>query len=456
MRFHLLSFHGKLLARAENSTNICQLSLNDVSETTNLVAVDLEESAFRQPYEDFIEKRASEPVLAHIRFMGEFWVYPRPATRTICLKSGEYFVGASPQGQVEINRLEANLWEQFLPVSEEEIRFLQMLNQSDWIIKSSRQVVSGSSIAISERFMLLIGAITLPLQYNLPLDHVHAPFRFVVFIDGWRIDEIILYKPLLYYLAFGQENVFEQLSLSLESLGRVAQFDGQVLVYTDRTPGEIHALAAWLKPEQMVVRHIPAVDWVGYVAGKYCILEEDIAHSFQPVVYMDPDIIYNTNLDPLLVTMACATRLTAPIEEFSGLEHAPSVGATLLQLDLEQPRFAAGFNCGTLGIPNLPMHRHTVELIRKIICNFTAQRGRSALHWVDQEAANYVSYKIGHFETHEVSRFVRYGFGERPTLTEPRTGLVHFWGVSRHERPAIMRDYLDRVLKAFEQPTIEE
>lgn len=455
MRFHLLSFHGKLLARGENATEICQVSLNDFGDTADLVAVDLEERAFRQPYEDFIEKRASEPMLAHVRFMGDFWVHPNPSARTISLKTGAYFVGASPQGQVEINRPEAHLWEEFLPVSEEEIRALQLLTRSDWIIKSTRDVVAGSSIVILEHFMLQIGSLTLPLQYNLPLDQVHAPFRFVVLIDGWRIDEIILFKPLLYYLAFGQENVFEQLSLSLESLGRAAGFDGQVLVFTDRPPADIHALAAWLRPEQILVRNIPAVDWVGYVAGKYCILEEDVAHSFQPVVYMDPDIIYNTDLNPLLVTMACATRLTAPIEEFSGLEHAPSVGATLLQLDLEQPRFAAGFNCGTLGIPNLPMHRHTVELIRKIICNFTAQRGRSALHWVDQEAANYVSYKIGHFETHDVSRFVRYGFGERPTLTEPRTGLVHFWGVSRHERPAIMRDYLDRVLKALEQAAIQ-
>lgn len=456
MRFYLLSFHGKFLARAENATDICQLGLNDIGDTGNLVAVDLEDRLFRPSYEDFIEDRTSEPQTAQLRFMGEFQVHPKPTTRTICLKTGDHYAGASPYGPVEINRPEASLWEEFLPIAETELGLFQEMRRSDWIIKSTRQIVSGSSIAIGDNFTLRIGSLTLPLNYNLPLDRVHAPFRYVVLLDGWRIDEIILFKPLLYYLAFGQDNVFEQLSLSLESLGRAAAFTGQVLVFTDRRPEAIQALAAWLKPEQIIVRHIPAVDWVGFVAGKYCILEEESAYAFQPVVYMDPDIIYDADLSPLLTAMACATRLTAPIEEFSGLEHAPSVGATLLQLDHERPRFAVGFNCGTLGIPNLPMHRHTLELVRKVICNFTAQRGRSALHWVDQEAANYVSYKIGHFETHEVSRFVRYGFWEKPTTTDARTGLVHFWGVSRHERPAIMRDYLDRVLNVLDGRATQE
>ena len=54
----------------------------------------------------------------------------------------------------------------------------------------------------------------------------------------------------------------------------------------------------------------------------------------------------------------------------------------------------AGFNTGTLGIPNLRAHAETLRLIRRIIMNHAAVHGRSALPFVDQEIANYVSYRI--------------------------------------------------------------
>ena len=60
---------------------------------------------------------------------------------------------------------------------------------------------------------------------------------------------------------------------------------------------------------------------------------------------------------------------------------------------------ACGFNGGTIGIPNLKEHAATLGLIRRTIMNYLSLHGRHALEWVDQEAANYVGYKLGTFET---------------------------------------------------------
>jgi hypothetical protein len=254
-------------------------------------------------------------------------------------------------------------------------------------------------------------------------------------------------------VALGEEHILAQLHTSLNSLGEIGGYTGQVLVFTDRAQAEIAAAAPGLKPEQISAAPLPASEWVGYVAGRYCILEQQAAFSYQPVVYMDPDIVFNTRVQDMLVAMAVSERLTAPIETFSSLANSPSVGANLLQQDNAQPRFACGFNGGTIGIPNLVHHRHTVQLIRRIIRNYLAIKGRHGLPWVDQEVANYVSYKIAHVDMNEVSRFVRYGDKRASTMLGALTGLVHFWQIhDRQERAAGMLRYLN-LLRAHKAET---
>ena len=106
----------------------------------------------------------------------------------------------------------------------------------------------------------------------------------------------------------------------------------------------------------------------------------------------------------MLHAIAMSDRIVAPIEVFSPLASAPSVGSTLLQRDGCSPRFACGFNTGTLGIPNLTRHARTLRLIRRIIVNQGTLNGRAALPWADQEVANYVSHRVGNFDTGLISR----------------------------------------------------
>ena len=451
MNFYLLSFHGTLLSRVPGRSEVTQVPLGPGLDRNDLLRVALDPDRFRQPYADFIEQKPVAAEAADIRHLGACDIHPFPDTRTVALARDGFYAGLPPQGLLEINRSAVQDWERFLPCSDADLDFLLALSKDRWIIKSTRALVEPGAIGLGQAFSLNIGPLSIPLNYNLPFEQKHAPFRFTVLSEGWKINEILLFRPLIYYLAFGEDNVFQQLSYSLISLSLAAQYRGKVWVYSDKDAGEIHRAMHWMAPDQLTAKPLIASDWVGFVAGKYCILEDEAADAYQPVVYMDPDIIYNADIQPMLIAMAVSEKMTAPLESFSGLEHAPSVGAALLQHDHEHPGFASGFNCGTIGIPNLPSQRHHLRLIRRLICNILGQRGRSALHWVDQEVANYVSYKMAHFETHEISTYVRYGFeGPPPVPTEPLSGLVHFWGIARPGRPQVMRDYLDRVLKRQE------
>ena len=76
--------------------------------------------------------------------------------------------------------------------------------------------------------------------------------------------------------------------------------------------------------------------------------------------------------------------------------------------------------------------------------NHAALHGRMALPFVDQEIANYVSFRLSHFDTGLISRFVRFA-GDDAHLGN-RCGLVHFWPVAGGAaRAQAMRTYLARL-----------
>jgi hypothetical protein len=97
-----------------------------------------------------------------------------------------------------------------------------------------------------------------------------------------------------------------------------------------------------------------------------------------------------------------------------------------------------------MGIPNLRAHGAILRLIRRIIMNHSLLHGREALPYVDQEIANYVSYRLANFDTGLISRFVR--FAGADAHLGSRCGLVHFWPVpGAAARAQAMRDYLTRL-----------
>ena len=146
----------------------------------------------------------------------------------------------------------------------------------------------------------------------------------------------------------------------------------------------------------------------------------------------------------MLHAVAMSDRIAAPIELTSSLSSSAASGAALMQRDFSSPGSMAGFNTGTLGIPNLRAHAETLRLIRRIITNYAALHGRMALPYADQEIANYVSFRLAHFDTGLISRFVR--FAGADAHIGNRCGLVHFWPVAgAAARTQAMRDYLARL-----------
>ncbi len=442
-RIFFLTTHGTLLVRGEGGRP-AHRTLRDITGVDALLAVEGDIAALRQRFEQFVLDQVPPPVAAVIDGLGPVTLHVDAARGLVTLaRDGATLSAGIAGGSVVWTDAAPNAWERLLPLAEAEMGQLVALHSNQWILGTTGTLVHPWEVALAPDHALRLGPLAIPLARNLPLLGTDFPFRFPVLVDGWRLEEVLLFKPLLFTAAYGSPAVHQQLFLLLASLHEFGRYAGHVHVLTDLSLERLHEAVPALAPERTSVQALSPRDFPGYVASKYCILEHGPAWGHQPVCFLDPDTVVNASLRPMLVAMACARTLTAPLEDVGPLRSWPPVGATLLQRDNREARFARGFNAGTLGIPNLRAHETTLRLIRRIIANLLMQEGRAALEWVDQEVANYVSFVHAPVDTAAISRFVRHGAPHDSETPGPLTGLVHFWATGKADRHELMARYVD-------------
>lgn len=359
--------------------------------------------------------------------------------RTVAVSQEGRFLTALPDGTTAWDRTEISGWESFVPLTAEAARDLLFVLRHDWVLKSSQAVLRSDAIRLAPGHVLDLGGTVVDLRYNTPLLRTGGTasdvlFSFILLREGWQIEEVFLFRPLIYYTAFRAIPVLTQAALSIASLVEFGAYAGAVHVITDRPKdeflrevGRFAAGGAALAPAMLSIQTLDATDWVGYVAAKYCILDWAPAWTYQPLLFLDTDIAADTDLTPLLAAAATAGRPSAPAEPFSSLHDNPAVGADLLRRDGRPVPDGCGFNGGTLAVPNLANWHGFLEAIRTIIGNHEELHGRDGFRWVDQEVANYVGVRTGTVDVAVITPFVRYAFQGDEANTSRRAGLLHFW-----------------------------
>jgi len=440
----LLTWHGTLLCRQRQSGALVHRPLlpaaqDDVEPIALNVPIELLQPSFSN------HLRAAQPELP-ANPPGElqrFQLAWSDDCRTVILKAGSSLLSAEPHGdRTDLFRTEARGWENFLPLSAIDLATLRTLLGASWLIGSSGALVERPEIG--QYFLLRLGETQIDLRYQLPFDLANWPFRLTVLQDGWRIERIFQYRPLIYYAAFGHSEIMQQLAISIRSLIEFGRYEGPILVLTDQSPTSVASFLFPTDAARVSLLQFEPIDRHGFMTARYLLHDWPQGRQFQPVLYLDTDVIIDNEVAPILRDVAMADRIAAPVELMSTLARNPASGATLLQRDLCSPGYMAGFNSGTLGVPNLRDHAETLRLIRRIIVNHGLLVGRDALPFADQEIANYVSYRTGCFDTALISRFVRYAGHD--AHEKARCGMVHFWPVpGAAERVRAMRNYLEQL-----------
>jgi hypothetical protein len=419
----LLTYHGTLLCR--DGAKLVHRSA-DNRYGVSAIRLDLPWERVRSDFDRNLRAAPTE-IQSQVPFgdLAGFTLHIEADHRSVLLSQKDRYLSAQPDGSMLTDRENPSGWERFVPVQIEELDKLLSLRTHDWVLSAASQVLPGRSVRLSAHHGLWFGEQHFNLRYQLPFLGESDGRQLTLLRDGWRIVQARAFKPLVCYSAVGDPLVFDQLILSLKSLLRWGGYKGDIHLSTDRNPVELLQRIPELDPSRVSFKRLSDTDRVGAMTARYSLMDWPELASFQPILIVDTDILFDSDIQPMLAHILLSDRIVVPAEDFSPRRTAKSVGAELFRTDHHDPGDRSGFNSGSIGIPSLHRHGDRLQLIRRIIGNRSDVLGRRHFTWVDQPIANYVAELVGGFETSGMRRYVRWG---GPGINVAgRCGLVHFW-----------------------------
>ncbi|WP_462122450.1 hypothetical protein [Methylorubrum thiocyanatum] len=285
--------------------------------------------------------------------------------------------------------------------------------------------------------------------YGTPGENAHHGLsnRLRAFYDGWKLAEFLKYEPLIYFSVFGEEKSFEMLRLGLRSLCAFAQYQGEILIITDKVRAEMRQYIPkeLMKSIHIFTRKLESI--ADYKLSRYGLESWGGASRFGPILYVDTDVLFDSPVEAIMIDIALERRIIGQ-GKVGPLWRDMGVGADIFELDgyrfhKDAPE-EQGFCTGTLGIPNMAEHASDLRLIYEAAIRYIGSKNCEELGWVDQPTANYMLYKLYGECPDTISRYIRWGGknafhgGDRPL------GLAHLWGGA--DKLDEMRDLLDMMM----------
>ena len=373
------------------------------------------------------------------------------ADRTTVHRSGRVMT-AEVEGHVSFFRSTIDRWEVFLALTADELTELKFILLNSWAQAVPAKVFAPADIAVGEDFTICFGvckvsaADVVRLLRGPVAARASNSLEIVTLFEGWKVLALRLYRPLVYLVAFGRPDIFESAELAIASLRTHGGPQCDVMVITDRQHG---AASDYSFGHGVTTVVLQAEDIMDFALARYGIAEFACTHAYQPILYLDTDVVCNAPLDGLFRTLCFSDDLHV-VPEGLLLDELDFYGRTLFQLDAGVGSDTdLGFSTGILAFRNT---RHVQGLFR-LILESTWEYARSAMtrdafSAFDQPIANYVVRK--NFPTPRsleawavVSLYVK----EPSYAPESRLGLIHFAGGVGNATPKIerMRQYLQRL-----------
>jgi hypothetical protein len=168
----LLTWHGTLVCLRQNGGGLVHLPPGTQAADTVPLDLDIAQAppAARHTVQSIIGPLAVEAV---------------GGSRAISLaRYGQYLCAPPERSELAFDRSEANIWESFLPITQQTLDDLAALAGSTWIVRDTRQIVRGGAIRLQDGFTLDVAGTMLDLQSGVPerLGPDSAP------ATGFRID----------------------------------------------------------------------------------------------------------------------------------------------------------------------------------------------------------------------------------------------------------------------------
>ena len=374
---------------------------------------------------------------------------PRPMPDgLVALEANGFFLCAEADGTMSLTRQEAGDWEAFCPLDGADMDWLIHVMSHSWLSATRDAVVPRQLVHPTRNFAMQIGDIAIRMDDFLAANRGGdslASFHF--HYDVWKVEQLRQYKPLIYLIAFGKDEIFASLAMTLRSLHEFGRYEGDILLFTDRAPDRLVGIVPPELQKQVKLSAAPASDVLDYTSIKFRICDLKEAEAYQPLLYLDVDVICDRPVEPVLRDIHAASRICVPLE-YDLLGDHTYYGPYLFASDpTARPRNERGFSSGLIGIPNIAVARRTFPAIVGTMYGLArAGQTRDPSLWYDQPPANYVLHKLDAADYSVLTpRVVTPVDQSQPVSAIPRRGFAHFCGgvgATETKLPA-MRAYLD-------------
>ncbi len=334
--------------------------------------------------------------------------------------------------------------------------WIDYLRGSQWIVPASRNPVRAE---VTGRDEIVLGSYRTSISDAAaarPRGSFDEALKFCLVHDCWRVVPLQVYRPLAYYAAFGNSEVFDCLQIAIRSLLSFGNWKHDIAVLTRAE--DVDAVAGAVSPlklgERLYIETVPGDDILDWCLARYRIDAARVFRTHQPLLYLDTDVFCDGPLDALCLGLAGSAKIEAKAEgllsEGRAEPHGHWYGWRLMTADGQViDRLERGFSTGILGFANVDLAADAFSAILRSAYGHAASTGdRSFFAGYDQPIANYVLRKLGLASftlMEQMASFCRVQPGTRtlPSDSHPR-GLVHFNGVvgdSTSKREA-MQHYL--------------
>ena len=307
------------------------------------------------------------------------------------------FLSTKPEGLIRFHQTRAITWERYLLLDETRFAQAAFIKNNHWFSPAQDDLISSESITFCEEMKVRIGKIVVSLTDLLDSAGKETFFKSLRFSHAkWRQDSLILYRPLVYFCSFGKEEGFRCLDISVKSLRKYGKYDGAIAVLTERSDDAIERDYPDTAKEVTLLPYLP-LDAIDYMSARFDISMFEYFDHYQPVLYLDTDIIIQNELS-VVFEQAIRNRETLfhVTKETSEPMDEPYYGRELFQEDesvTSDPAF--GFTTGILLFIDNVQASPTLRQVRNVIIQQSEMfDGRNIMRCFDQPAANYVLHKL--------------------------------------------------------------
>lgn len=372
--------------------------------------------------------------------------YHRLFDNYIYFEKNRQFLSCDPDGNVDF-KIYMEVYEKFYIVADDTLP-AQILNDR-WFSMDRRKVIDRQDVHILGNFTLDIGGVTATFDELNKYAHKISENEWTIIYREFRADRLLRYKPLIYLSAFGREQSFELLRMSIESIERHGNYKGDYMVLTNKPKNYIQDILNFVDSSRVIVIGMPVIDEMDMVCARFKVVNNPAIEPYQPILYMDTDIICNGDITRMFDNILCGQKNVCAKQE--GDLSIDSYGNYLTSRDenahvLEND---TGFSTGVLGFKNANLVRADfATIINCIYSQIETGTSRQSHQVYDQPVANYYYNKLSCYDLVALDEHV-HGWPALEDENVAGKGLIHFCGgVGPMHKIDRIRSYFSYVMTA--------